>query len=145
MRAMQLDQPASIDTSPLVLRELPIPDPGQNEILVRVEACGICRTDLHVTEGELPQHRANIIPGHQVVGVVHQCGPGATRFNIGDRVGIAWLRSTCGECRYCRAGNENLCLSAKFTGYDENGGFAEYAVVRQDFAYAIHHTLDPVA
>lgn len=145
MRAMVLTEPASIDTSPLSLREQPIPEPGRGEILVRVEACGICRTDLHVVEGELPPRRKHIIPGHQVVGLVHQCGAGSVRFKLGDRVGIAWLRSTCGKCRHCLAGNENLCISAKFTGYDENGGYAEYAVVGEDFAYALSNALDPVA
>jgi propanol-preferring alcohol dehydrogenase len=142
---MELTTPASIDASPLVLCELPVPEPGSGEILVRVEACGICRTDLHVVEGELPPHKSNIIPGHQIVGIVHRCGAGTVRFKTGDRVGIAWLRSTCGECRYCRAGNENLCPSAKFTGYDENGGYAEYAVVREAFAYALPSALDPIA
>jgi propanol-preferring alcohol dehydrogenase len=142
---MMLTEPASIDTSPLALRDLPIPEPAQGEILVQVETCGICRTDLHVAEGELPPHRKNIVPGHQVVGIVQKCGVGTARFKPGDRVGIAWLRFTCGECRYCRAGNENLCPSAKFTGYDENGGYAEYTVVREDFAYGLPAALDPVA
>ncbi|MGD0461896.1 MAG: zinc-dependent alcohol dehydrogenase family protein [Tepidisphaeraceae bacterium] len=145
MRAMVLTNPASIDTSPLALRELPAPEPGPGEVLVRVEACGICRTDLHVVEGELVSHRPNVIPGHQIVGLVQECGPGAVRFKRGDRVGIAWLRSTCGQCRYCRGGNENLCPSAKFTGYDENGGYAEYALVREDFAYALPAALDAIA
>jgi propanol-preferring alcohol dehydrogenase len=144
MRAMALIELGPIDTSPLALCELPIPQPTAGQIVVRVQACGICRTDLHVVEGELPPHQKNIVPGHQVVGVVHQCGPGSARFKPGDRVGIAWLRSTCGQCRYCRAGNENLCPNAKFTGYDENGGYAQYAVVREDFAYALPNALDPV-
>ncbi len=145
MRAMVLTEPASIDTSPLALRELAVPEPGHGEILVQVQACGICRTDLHVVEAELPPHRPNIVPGHQIVGVVKRCGAGANRFNPGSAVGIAWLRSTCGECRYCkRRGNENLCLSATFTGYDENGGYADYTVVREDFAYALPDGLDPV-
>ncbi len=137
MKAMALSRPAPIDTAPLQLRDLPIPEPAANEIRVRVHACGICRTDLHVVEGELPPRVDHIVPGHQVVGVVDRRGSTARRFNDGDRVGIAWLRSTCGECRYCRAGNENLCLQARFTGYHENGGYAEYAVVRDDFAYAL--------
>ena len=145
MRAMVLTKPGSIDTSPLEMRDVSIPEPAAGEIVVKVQACGICRTDLHVVEGELPPHRKHIIPGHQIVGVVHQCGEGSARFELGDRVGIAWLRSTCGECKYCLAGNENLCLSAKFTGYDENGGYAQYAAVREDFAYALPNALDPVA
>ena len=144
MRAMILTEPAKIETNPLVLRELPIPEPGHGEILVKVEVCGICRTDLHVVEGELPQRRANIVPGHQIVGIVQKCGAGTRRFKPGDRVGIAWLRFTCGKCRYCRAGNENLCPQARFTGYDENGGYAEFATVLEDFAYRLPETLDPI-
>jgi propanol-preferring alcohol dehydrogenase len=145
MRAMVLKAPASIDSSPLELREIDAPQPRAGEVRIRVLTCGICRTDLHVIEGELPAHKAAIIPGHQVVGVVDQLGPGADRFVIGDRVGIAWLRSTCGQCRYCRSGKENLCASAHFTGYDEDGGYAEYAVVRENFAYSVPASLDPAA
>jgi len=144
MRAMTLTKPAAIDSNPLVLREVPPPEPASGEVLVRVEACAVCRTDLHVAEGDLPPHRENIIPGHQAIGIVEKCGVGASRFKVGDRVGIAWLRSTCGQCRYCRTGNENLCPYAKFTGYDENGGYAERAVVREDFAYALPAGIDPV-
>jgi propanol-preferring alcohol dehydrogenase len=129
----------------LTLRDLPIPQPGAKEIRVRVQACGICRTDLHVAEGDLPPVRSEIIPGHQVVGTVDAFGQGATRFKPGDRVGIAWLRFTCGKCKYCLAGNENLCPYARFTGYHENGGYAEYALVNEDFAYALPQNLDPVA
>jgi propanol-preferring alcohol dehydrogenase len=111
---------------------------------VRVEACAICRTDLHVIEGELPPRRDRCIPGHQIAGVVDAAGPEARRFRIGDRVGIAWLRSTCGVCRYCRRGTENLCPDARFTGYHEDGGYAEYALVRDDFAYALPPSLDAV-
>src|SRR5262249_13068816 len=127
------------------LRELAIPEPAAHEIRVRVQACGVCRTDLHVVEGELPPQMDSVVPGHQVVGTVDRCGASATRFRAGDRVGIAWLRSTCGTCRFCRAGNENLCLEARFTGYQANGGYAEYAVVRDDFAYAVPPSLDAVA
>ena len=142
MRAMQLEKPGPIESSPLRERELPEPQPGPGEIRVRVQACGICRTDLHVIEAELPPKRPAIVPGHQIAGTVDACGPGATRFKSGDRVGIAWLRYTCGECRYCRAGSENLCPNAKFTGYDENGGYAEYALVKEAFAYALPNQLD---
>jgi propanol-preferring alcohol dehydrogenase len=142
MKAMLLTNPAPIDSSPLALRDLPMPEPKGDQIRVKVVACGICRTDLHVTEGELPPHRPQIVPGHQVVGVVDVLGPDAKRFKPGDRVGIAWLRSTCGHCKYCRAGNENLCPYALFTGYDEDGGFAEYALVRDTFAYAIPAGID---
>ena len=137
MKAMVLERPAPIDRAPLVLRDLPIPGPAAGELRVRVEACGICRTDLHVVEGELPPQRERVVPGHQVVGIVDACGTGVRRFKEGDRVGIAWLRATCGTCRYCRAGSENLCLAARFTGYHADGGYAEWAVVRDDFAYAV--------
>jgi propanol-preferring alcohol dehydrogenase len=116
---------------------VPVPEPGPGEVLVRVLVCGICRTDLHVVEGELPPVRPAIVPGHQVVGVVERAGPGARRFAPGMRVGIAWLRGTCGACRWCRAGRENLCPEATFTGYHADGGFAEWAVVPEAFAYAI--------
>jgi propanol-preferring alcohol dehydrogenase len=142
MKAMLLHSPAGVETSPLACVDLPVPEPQANEIRVRVQACGICRTDLHVVEGELPPHRPQVVPGHQVVGIVDACGPNATHFQSGDRVGIAWLRSTCGTCRYCARGDENLCPDARFTGYDENGGYAEYATVREDFAYAIPSDID---
>jgi len=142
---MVLSKPGPIDSAPLAMSDLPMPEPGPGEIRVRVQACGICRTDLHVIEAELPPQRPHIVPGHQVVGTVDARGANAQRFAIGDRVGIAWLRYTCGQCRYCRAGNENLCPNARFTGYHENGGYAEYAIVREDFAYAIPATIDSVA
>jgi propanol-preferring alcohol dehydrogenase len=145
MKAMILTTPQPIETAPLRLVDLPLPEPASDEIRVRVEACGICRTDLHVIEAELPPQRAQIVPGHQVVGVVECCGAAVTRFAAGDRVGIAWLRSTCGSCRYCRAGQENLCPQARFTGYHEDGGYAERAVVREDFAYRLPPQLDPAA
>src|SRR5262245_65944552 len=109
MNAMVLDRQAGIAAKPLAHRSLPDPTPGPREILVRVAACGICRTDLHVIEGDLPPHRLPLVPGHQIVGVVESLGERAARFAIGDRVGIAWLRATCGTCEFCRAGSENLC------------------------------------
>ena len=145
MRTMVLSGPAPIDSSPLELREIPDPEPGPGEVRVRVLACAICRTDLHVVEAELPPVREHIIPGHQVVGVVDRLGPGASHFKLGDRLGIAWLRFTDGQCRYCRSGKENLCPNARFTGYTEDGGYAEYAVVREDFAYPLPASLDPVS
>jgi len=145
MRAMLLKAPASVETSPLQLTEIDAPEPGAGEIRVRVLACGLCRTDLHVIEADLPPHKANIIPGHQVVGAVDRLGEGASRFKIGDRVGIAWLGSTCGQCAYCRKGRENLCPNARFTGYDYDGGYAEYAVAREAFAYSVSASLDPVS
>lgn len=145
MRAMVLKHPAPVESSPLELIDLPTPQPGRNEIRVRVRACGICRTDLHVVEGELPPHRPHIVPGHQVAGEVDALGLGASRFKPGDRVGIAWLRFTCGTCRYCARDDENLCPNAKFSGYDENGGYAEFAIVREDFAYALPQGMDLAA
>lgn len=137
MQALTLSHPAPVDSAPLQREDLPIPTPRDDEVLVRVEACGICRTDLHVVEGELPPQVPRIVPGHQVVGIVDRCGARARRFRPGDRVGIAWLRYTCGTCRACRGGNENLCPHARFSGWHEDGGYAEYAVVHEDFAYAI--------
>ncbi len=137
MRAMILDEPAPIDERPLRLVELPDPDPGPGEVRVRVSVCALCRTDLHVIEGDLPRARLPIIPGHQVVGRVEAMGPGCSRFSEGDRVGIAWLRSTCGECEFCSRGAENLCAGSRYTGYHEHGGYADRAIVREDFAYAI--------
>ena len=142
MRAMVLSKPGPIESGPLHLKELPAPQPAMGEIRVRVQACGICRTDLHVVEADLPPQCDHVVPGHQVVGVVDACGPSTHRFKIGDRVGIAWLRYTCGHCRYCKSGHENLCPNARFTGYHENGGFAEYAVVLEDFAYALPQMID---
>lgn len=137
MRAMVLERQAPVSSRPLALRDVPPPEPGSAEVRVRVRACGVCRTDLHVIEGDLPPRRLPLIPGHQAVGEVDRLGPGATRFRPGDRVGIAWLRHTCEECRYCRAGRENLCESSVFTGYHADGGYAEFAVVPEAFAYAI--------
>lgn len=117
--------------------ERPVPRPGPGEVLVEVSVCGVCRTDLHVRDGDLPQHRAPVVPGHEVVGRVAATGDRVARFAVGDRVGIAWLRRTCGECAWCRRGQENLCPASRYTGWDEDGGYAEYAVVPAAFAYAI--------
>jgi alcohol dehydrogenase, propanol-preferring len=137
MRAMFLAGPAPVESAPLRCDSRPTPAPGPDEILVRVIACGVCRTDLHIVEGDLPLVRSPIVPGHQVVGRVEGTGPGARRFRTGDRVGIAWLRRTCGDCDACRRGRENLCERAEFTGYHADGGFADYAVVPEAFAYAL--------
>jgi propanol-preferring alcohol dehydrogenase len=134
---MVIDRRAPIASAPLVLRDVPVPEPGPRELRVRVRACGLCRTDLHVIEGELPPVTSPLIPGHQVVGTAHALGAGATRFALGARVGIAWLRQVCGRCPDCLAGRENLCASPRFTGYHDHGGYAEYALVHEDFAYAI--------
>jgi alcohol dehydrogenase, propanol-preferring len=141
MKAAAVYEPKPIESNPLKLIELDVPAPDRDEILVRVLACGVCRTDLHVSEGDLPPHHPRIVPGHEIVGVVERCGPAANRFKPGERVGIAWLRETCGVCVYCRRGDENLCPNARFTGYDHDGGYAEYAVVREDFAYRLPEQL----
>jgi alcohol dehydrogenase, propanol-preferring len=117
--------------------ERPVPEPGPGEVLVAVSVCGVCRTDLHVRDGDLPQHRVPVVPGHEVVGTVAAVGEGVARFAEGDRVGIAWLRHTCGECAWCRRGEENLCPASRYTGWDEDGGYAEYALVPAAFAYDV--------
>jgi propanol-preferring alcohol dehydrogenase len=142
VRAVVLEKPAPVETKPLKLVERAQPAAGAGEILVRVSVCGVCRTDLHVTEGDLPQKHREIVPGHEVVGVVEQLGEGSSRFKTGERVGIAWLRETDGVCRYCRSGRENLCPNARFTGWDHDGGYAQYAVVREAFAYRIPERID---
>jgi propanol-preferring alcohol dehydrogenase len=137
MRAMRLSAQAPIATHPLRLEELPIPTPAATEIRVRVRACGICRTDLHVIEGDLAPKQLPVVPGHQVVGVVDAVGARAHRFAVGARVGIAWLRWTCGACEDCRRGDENLCRNSRYTGWMADGGYAEYAVVDEAYAYAL--------
>jgi len=132
---MVLTGQAPIETSPLSFIEVPTPEPGPREVRVKVSVCAICRTDLHVIEGDLPKAKMPIIPGHQVVGVVDKLGAGSQRLTIGQRVGIAWLRETDGSCRFCLRGHENLCENARFTGYHADGGYAEYAVAREDFVY----------
>jgi len=134
---MVVRQPAPVAERPLRLEDRDVPAPGPGEILVEVRACAVCRTDLHVVEGELPPLRPTVVPGHQVVGRVAGRGAGATRFREGERVGIAWLRHTCGKCLYCATDRENLCERAEFTGWHADGGYADYAVVDEDFAYAI--------
>ena len=137
MKACVLRGPAAIETNPLEYREVATPQPNSGEVLARVRACGVCRTDLHVIEGELPPRKSPLIPGHQVVGVIEKRGEGAQRFAAGARIGIAWLHRTDGTCEYCRAGVENLCDNPMFTGYTVDGGYAEFIVAPEDFAYAI--------
>jgi alcohol dehydrogenase, propanol-preferring len=141
MKACVLRSPAPVETNPLDFADAPIPEPGRGEIRVRVSACGVCRTDLHVIEGELPPRKSPIIPGHQVVGTVDKLGEGATRRRVGERVGIPWLHWTDGTCEYCRAGMENLCDHPRFTGYTDDGGYAEYAVAPDDFVYTLTEKL----
>ncbi len=142
MRAAVLWKNAPIDTAPLQFQELPDPEAGPGEVLVRVHCCATCRTDLHVIEGDLKPVTLPIIPGHQVVGTVIALGSGCVRLVPGDRVGIAWLRSTCGACKFCRSRRENLCENSRYTGYYEHGGYAELATVREDFAYLLPEEID---
>jgi len=136
MRAWRVRRPGPINTGPLELVTTEIPHPEPSELLVAVRACGVCRTDLHVSEGDLPVHRAHVIPGHEVVGEVVQVGAQAgDEFSVGDRVGIAWLRHTCGVCKYCQRGAENLCPKSRYTGWDADGGYAEFATVPAAFAH----------
>jgi propanol-preferring alcohol dehydrogenase len=142
MRAWIVERPGPVDGGPLALVERPVPEPAPGEIRVRVSTCGVCRTDLHVAEGDLTPHRAAVVPGHEVVGTVDALGAGATRFRIGQRAGIAWLRHTCGVCRFCRRDRENLCVDPQFTGWDADGGYAEYAVVDERYAYELPDAFD---
>lgn len=142
MRAWTVPRPGPMGTHPLHEIRREVPEPGPGEVLVGVATCGVCRTDLHVAEGDLPVHRPGVVPGHEVVGRVVSTGPGCTRFATGDRIGIAWLRSACGSCRTCRSGRENLCARSRYTGWDEDGGYAEYAVVPEAFAYRIPDEYD---
>jgi propanol-preferring alcohol dehydrogenase len=144
MRAWAISQPGPIATNPLRRADRDAPRPKPTEIRIRVEACGVCRTDLHLAEGDLPAHRPHTVPGHEIVGVVDEVGAGCRRFGIGDRAGIAWLRHTCGQCHSCRSGAENLCPNARFTGWDAAGGFAEWATVDEAYAYHLPERYDAV-
>jgi alcohol dehydrogenase, propanol-preferring len=138
MRAWRVRRPGPMDTGPLEQVTTDVPRPEPSELLVAVRACGVCRTDLHVTEGDLPVHRERVTPGHEVVGeVVEVGGQAGDGFAVGDRVGIAWLRHTCGVCKYCRRGNENLCPKSRYTGWDADGGYAEFATVPAAFAHRL--------
>jgi propanol-preferring alcohol dehydrogenase len=142
VQAWVVREPRPLRQHPLEAATLPDPAPGPGEVRVTVRTCGVCRTDLHVAEGDLPARRSPVVPGHEIVGVVDAAGPGARRFRVGDRVGIAWLRSTCRRCRFCRRGEENLCLEPRFTGWTDDGGYAEQAVVPEAYAYALPDDLD---
>ncbi len=137
MKAMILRSTAPVNERSVEKVEIARPEPGPGEILLKIGACGLCHTDLHTVEGELDLPKLPVVPGHQIVARVEALGEGATRFKTGDRVGVAWLNHTCGECDYCRRGLENLCENAKFTGYHVDGGYAEYVTVSEDFAYPI--------
>jgi len=134
---MLLREPAPIASSPLAMADLPLPEPAAGEVRVKVHCCGVCRTDLHVVEGDLARQKMPVVPGHQIVGTVDALGPECRRLRLGQRIGVAWLRWTCGRCRFCTSGRENLCEGARFTGYHADGGYAQYAAVPEDFAYEI--------
>ncbi len=144
MQAMQMAVPKPIEDNPLAAVELPLPEPGAGQLRIRVRACGICHTDLHIVEGEIDLPRLPLVPGHQIVGVVDKLGSGASRFAVGDRVGVPWLYHTDGTCRYCASGRENLCVNAQFTGHDVDGGYAQYMVAPADFAYPLPAGFDDV-
>ncbi|MGY4707920.1 zinc-dependent alcohol dehydrogenase family protein [Candidatus Bipolaricaulota sp. J31] len=137
MRAQVLERQAPAEEGPLALRDAPIPEPGPYEVLIKISACGVCHTDLHIVEGDLPMRKRPLIPGHEIVGKVEALGPDVTGVSVGERVGVAWLHRTCGSCRFCRSGRENLCEAAVFTGWDVDGGFAEYTVAPAGFVYPI--------
>lgn len=142
MRSFLLEQTSRIEDSPLNERELQKPIPKKNELLLRTKVCGVCHTDLHIAEGELNLPKLPVVPGHQVVGVVEDTGDGVSRFSRGDRVGVPWLHHTCGSCKFCISGRENLCKSAEFTGLHANGGFAEFMTVHEDFALSLPTNID---
>ncbi|PYS70246.1 MAG: alcohol dehydrogenase [Acidobacteria bacterium] len=144
MKAWVLDKPAPVESRPLSLSDIPVPQPADDEVLVEIHACGICRTDLHVVEGELPIRKSRVIPGHQVVGTISAVGSRVGEFKPGDRVSIAWLNRTCGICEFCRGGKENLCDRAMFTGWTVDGGYAEFAVAPASFTYHLPDGFDDV-
>jgi len=144
MRAWEVAEPGPIASGPLRLVERALPEPGAGQVRVRVSACGVCRTDLHVAEGDLPVHRRRVVPGHEVVGYVDAVGEGCRSLGVGDRVGVAWLASTCGTCAYCLRGAENLCPNARFTGWDLDGGYAEALVAGEDYLYRLPDDIDDV-
>jgi propanol-preferring alcohol dehydrogenase len=141
MQAWVVEAPAPIDAGPLRRVERDLPRPGPGQVRVRITCCGVCRTDLHLAEGDLPPRRPLVTPGHEVVGVVDARGPGAARFDVGERIGVAWLGSTDGSCRYCRRGDENLCVAPLFTGWDVDGGYADACLVEEAYAYRLPESL----
>lgn len=139
MRAWRVKKPGSVDGEPLEFITEPIPEPTKGEVRIKVLACGVCRTDLHVTEGDLPVHREGVIPGHEIVGIVDKLGSGVSSELLNSKVGVAWLRHTDGTCKYCLRGDENLCPHSLYTGWDIDGGYAEYTIAPADFLYALPH------
>ena len=144
MQAWVVDDPGPIDEHPLKLVERPVPIPGPGQVRVRVLVCGVCRTDLHLAEGDLPPRRPQVTPGHEVVGIVDRVGEGSHRFAEGDRIGVPWLAQTCGVCRFCTTARENLCVAPRFTGWDVDGGYAEYLISHEAYAYPIPAGFDDV-
>ncbi len=144
MDAWVVERPGPIDGRPLRRAQRPLPEPAAGEVLVRVSTCGVCRTDLHVAMGDLVVRRPGVIPGHEIVGTVAAIGTGTSLFAIGDRVGVPWLRRTCGVCRFCRTGRENLCVETRFTGWTDDGGYAEFVTVPESFAYALPNGFDDI-
>ncbi len=145
MKAMIVHNPGPILTHALAFTDLPIPEPRAGEVLIKIAVCGVCRTDLHVAEGDLPPHRSPVVPGHEAVGIVARLGAGAKGLlKEGDRVGVAWLHATCGVCAYCQRGAENLCTTPRFTGYDEHGGYTEYLTAPADFVYPLPASVSSV-
>nr|BAL58210.1 alcohol dehydrogenase [uncultured prokaryote] len=142
MKALLLEKPSPVENAPLKFCETDAPLPGKNEIRLKVSSCGVCHTDLHIVEGEIIPPSYPVIPGHQIVGVIDEVGEGVKKFKKGERVGVGWLNRTCGKCEFCLKKLENLCESAQFTGYHINGGYGEYAVVHEDFAFSLPPELD---
>jgi propanol-preferring alcohol dehydrogenase len=137
MQAWVVDQPGPIDTGPLSRVTKEIPSPGTGQVRLRIAVCGVCRTDLHLAEGDLAPKHPRVVPGHEIVGVIDRLGPGCIRLNEGDRIGVPWLAHTCGTCRFCTSGRENLCAATLFTGWDLDGGYSEYAVIDESYAYRL--------
>ena len=144
MSVWAVDRPGPIDGGPLVRAERPVPEPGPGQVRLRVRACGVCRTDLHLAEGDLTPRHPLVVPGHEVVGVVDALGKGSARWHLGDRIGVPWLAHTCGRCRFCLSDRENLCVDPRFTGWDLDGGYAEFTVVDEAYAYALPARFDDV-
>lgn len=142
MKAWVVDRPGPIDSSPLQRVERPSPVPGPGQVRLKVRCCGVCRTDLHLAEGDLEPRRRGVTPGHEIVGIVTELGEGAHRFALGQRIGVPWLGGTDGTCRFCRRGDENLCLAPTFTGWDLDGGYADECLVDEAFGYALPSGID---
>jgi propanol-preferring alcohol dehydrogenase len=142
MRAWVVDEPGPVDGRPLAPVERPVPEPGPGQVRVRINVCGVCRTDLHLAEGDLAPKRRGVVPGHEAVGTVDRVGQGVTDLRPGDRVGVAWLARTCGVCAFCRTGRENLCVDPRFTGWDVDGGYAEHLVADEGYVYTLPEGFD---